>query len=128
MTKNSGAREAFESFDGKFVYYAKWDVPGIWKIPVEGGEETRVIEQSAMGLWGLTERGICFFDLTHPAGPALNFYSFGARQTSILRQFSRETVIDTDNTAISVSTDGRWILYTQLDQEGSNLMLVENFR
>jgi len=128
VTKNSGAREAYESFDGKFVYYAKWDVPGIWKIPAEGGEETRVIEQGEMGLWALTQQGICLFDLTHLAGPALKFYRFGANQSSILRKFSRETVIDRDNTAISVSTDGRWILYTQLDQVGSNLMLVENFR
>jgi hypothetical protein len=30
--------------------------------------------------------------------------------------------------AISVSHDGRWIIYTQLDQSGSNLVLVENFR
>jgi hypothetical protein len=29
---------------------------------------------------------------------------------------------------VSVSPDGRWILYTQFDQAGSELMLMENFR
>jgi len=29
---------------------------------------------------------------------------------------------------ISVSTDGEFILYTQLDQEEGNIMLLENFR
>jgi hypothetical protein len=28
----------------------------------------------------------------------------------------------------TVSPDGRWLLYTLLDQAGSELMLVENFR
>jgi hypothetical protein len=25
------------------VYYAKINLPGIWKVPVEGGEETRLL-------------------------------------------------------------------------------------
>jgi hypothetical protein len=29
---------------------------------------------------------------------------------------------------LTVSPDRRWILYAQLDQAGSDLMLVENFR
>jgi hypothetical protein len=29
---------------------------------------------------------------------------------------------------LTVSPDGRWILYTQFDQRGSDIMLMENFR
>jgi hypothetical protein len=28
---------------------------------------------------------------------------------------------------LAISPDGRWILYTQLDQGGNDIMLVENF-
>jgi len=28
---------------------------------------------------------------------------------------------------LAISPDGRWILYSQLDQGGNDIMLVENF-
>ena len=43
MTRQGGF-EGFEAFDGKFFHYAKGrGVPGIWRIPVAGGEETPVL-------------------------------------------------------------------------------------
>src|SRR5689334_1103692 len=38
-----GGVEAFESLDGMFVYYAKRESDGIWRVPVQGGEETQVL-------------------------------------------------------------------------------------
>jgi hypothetical protein len=37
-------------------------------------------------------------------------------------------LVETGETELTVSSDGRWILYTQLDQFASSLILVENFR
>jgi hypothetical protein len=39
-----GGVEAFESLDGMFVYYAKQESDGIWRVPVQGGEETQVLK------------------------------------------------------------------------------------
>lgn len=103
-------------------------MPGIWKVPVGGGEETRVLDRSGVGGWALYNNGICFFDLNTAAGPVLEVYSFATQKTTLLRQFSKDTKIDSPSTALSVSPDGRWILHTQLDQAGSDLMLVENFQ
>jgi len=129
VTKTKGAREAFESLDGKFVYYAKLGAPGIWKVPAAGGEATRVLERSGLSLWALTGQGICFFDFTTGStGPALKFYNFATGKATLLREFSKGTRVDVGDTALTVSPDGRWILYTQYDQSGSNLMLVENYR
>jgi Tol biopolymer transport system component/serine/threonine protein kinase len=128
VTKKNVGEEAFESPDGKFVYYALSNGPGIWKVPVEGGEETRVLDEGGESLWALTGEGICFFDLKNPAAPALKLYSFTAGKTTLLRQFPKDTKVDTHSSALSVSPEGRWILYTQLDQSGSDLMLVENYR
>jgi Tol biopolymer transport system component len=128
VTKTRGSLEAFESLDGKFVYYARWDAPGIWKVPVEGGEETRVLDRGGQGCWALTGQGICFFDLSGSTGTTLKVHSFATRKVTLLREFSRDTQVDTISTALTVSPDGRWILYTQLDQSGSNVVLVENFQ
>jgi Tol biopolymer transport system component len=128
LTTAKGAREAFESLDGRFVYYAKLDVSGIWKVPVAGGEETRVLDRGGQGIWALTGQGICFYDFSSSAGAALKFYNFATGKVTLLKEFSKDTPIDTSNSVLTVSPDGRWILYTQLDQSGSNLMLVENYR
>lgn len=29
---------------------------------------------------------------------------------------------------LAISPDNRWLLYTQMDQRGSDIMLIENFR
>ena len=128
VAKTKGADEAFESLDGNFVYYAKLDLPGIWKVPVAGGDETQVLERGGRNVWALTSQGICFFDLSGSTGPALNFYNFTTGKVTLLRGFSKDTRIDTADDSLTISPDGHWILYTQLDQSGSNLMLVENFR
>jgi Tol biopolymer transport system component/DNA-binding winged helix-turn-helix (wHTH) protein len=121
-----GGFAAFESYDGKTLYYAKGQLaPGLWKKPVEGGEETLVLNQLLSGLWGywgLTRRGIFFYD----AGTgAIEFYSFATRKIS--RVATPEQGPYFEYPGFSISPDGRWILYTQVDTSSSNIMLVENF-
>ncbi len=128
VTKTKGAREALESLDGKSVYYAKLDAPGVWKVPVEGGGETRVLDRGGQSVWALTGQGICFFDFSGSTGAVLKFYNFATGKVMLLREFSKDTRVDQNNTALTVSPDGSWILYTQIDQSASNLMLVENYR
>jgi len=126
VTTNGGSN-GFESFDGKFIYYAKGRYgTSLWKIPVNGGDETQVLESLVQ--WNgfvVVDAGIYFIP-TPAAGAtssSINFLSFA---TGKIRP-----VATTDRPAqggLTVSPDGRWILYSQLDQAASELMLVENFR
>src|SRR5437588_765962 len=63
VTKQGGF-EGFESADGKYFYYAKGRaMPGIWRVPVAGGEEILVLGQHRAGLWrywAVTGKGIYF--------------------------------------------------------------------
>ena len=62
-----GGFAAFESPDGKFLYYAKRELPGLWRIPTNGGEEVEVIrsfESGNWGYWAVVDNGIYYLDLT----------------------------------------------------------------
>jgi Tol biopolymer transport system component len=126
ITRNGGDFPQ-ESPDGKFIYYEKgWpSETSVWRVPVEGGEETKVLDSvHPYGKWAVGKEGIYFFT---PSGERehtdIQLYEFATgRTTKIL------TIESAVNPHIAVSSDGRTILYTQTDQAGSDLMLVENFR
>ena len=54
--------------DGKFLYYAKGlTVPGLWRIPTNGGEEVEIIgslEAGYWGYWAVVDNGIYHLDTT----------------------------------------------------------------
>lgn len=125
VTKNGGY-EAFESPDGKFVYYAKREL-GIWKVPVEGGAESRVFEKGRWGNWALLEQGICFLNFAATPNAAIEFFNFATQQVTVLVNFEKSKT-PFGPPPLTVSTDGQRLLYSQIDQIDNDIMLVENFR
>ncbi len=126
-----GGREAFESPDGKFVYYHKHYVPGIWRVAVEGGEETEVLDQGLQGHWAVLNDGICLLNRNAMPVPVIEFFSFATGRVVKLASLPREVIRFEGSFGIpsfAVSPDGQWILYNQADRVESNIMLVENFR
>ena len=87
-----------------------------------------MLEKGGLSIWGVAKDGICFFDWKDALHPLVQFYNFRDRRTTTLHAFPRGTSLDIGSSAITVSPDERWMLYTQIDQVGSNLVLVENFR
>ena len=129
VTKHGGF-EAFESPDGELLYYTKGRGPGgIWQIPVAGGEERQVRELVEAGYWrywAVQDNGIYFVAPVASARPAIKFFSFATHGVTQLGVLEREPLQGPPG--LTISPDGRWLLYAQVDQSGSDLMLVENFR
>jgi eukaryotic-like serine/threonine-protein kinase len=126
VTRNGG-QEAFESSDGQSLYYTKHREVGIWQMPVGGGEESRVFDLGQMGHWALLKDGICFLNHEAEPQPAIEFFSFATRRTKqIIRLEKRKA--PGGASVLDVSRDGQSIIYWQVDQLDSDIMLVENFR
>ncbi|MEP6819908.1 MAG: hypothetical protein ABJA18_10280, partial [bacterium] len=128
VTRQGGGL-AFESPDGKYVYYIKsFPTPGIWRIPVDGGEELQVLDSfksEFKGDWAVVDDGIYFVNADAKDVLTMEFFDFATRKA---RQVARLGKVHISDQSIAVSPDRRQILYTQLDHEGEDIMLVENFR
>jgi Tol biopolymer transport system component/DNA-binding winged helix-turn-helix (wHTH) protein len=129
VTKQGGF-EGFESPDGRFFYYAKGrGIPGIWRIPVEGGAEAPVVDIHQAGLfrsWAVVEQGIYFVTAETQGRSLIEFFSFATGQVTPVA--APEKPIFRIFWGMAVSPDGQWLLFTQMDQQSSDIMLMENFR
>jgi Tol biopolymer transport system component len=120
-----------ESRDGRFFFYAKGrETPGINKVRVEGGEEMPVIrdfQDAYERCWAVTEEGIYLAHrgLVKETRPArIEYFSFSTGKRSIVATLEKQLW----HGRISISPDNRCLLYAQMDQSGSDIMLMENFR
>jgi Tol biopolymer transport system component len=124
VTRQGGGL-AFESPDGKYVYYVK-HAPGIWRMPVDGGEEVEVFDSIKSEYnWAVVNDGIYFIDPDANDGVAINFFDFATRKVKEVAMLGK---VDILGSGIAVSPDRRQIIYAQSDQSGGDIMLVENFR
>ena len=126
LTENGGF-EAKESKDGKWLYYSKESEQGVWKMPIQGGTGTLVLNRTCGRYWDLTDQGLCFIDLDATPHPTISFYNFDTQQVTRIGTLDKQPPIAGSGT-LSVSPDGQWVLYPQVDHVESHIMLVENFR
>jgi Tol biopolymer transport system component len=125
-----GGFAGFESYDGKTLYFSKFDGAGIWSIPTAGGEEKRLTQAPHLGYWGhfaVTEEGLYLVDSDAEGGPAIMYYSFRTRQlTQILTLNGGQHAVPwTAN--LGASRDGRTIFFAQGTSKTS-IVLAENLQ
>ena len=122
-----GHLRTMESPDGKLLYFARGATKStLWRVPVEGGEESQVlkIESLFMQMYEVVEDGIYFIpELTPEGGSSIQFLRFATGAVERILSFEKEPYH-----GLSVSPDGRSILYSQMDPPETDIMLVENFR
>ena len=132
VTKTGGF-EARESKDGKWLYFSRppsslvggSKKSGIWRMPIGGGTETLVLDKVTERFWTVADQRLYFMDVE--AKPqTINRLDLGTGTTSRIGEIAKE--LSEGACGLSVSPDGEWIIYPQLDEQTSRIMLVENFR
>ncbi len=115
-----------ESADGKILYFPSRNVNAlIMMLPLDRSDAA---PQPVAGMpnisdehqWAVVASGIYFVPQTAPR--TICFYDFATGHTREIFKTDREL-----SDGISVSPDGRYMLYSQLDENNSNIMLVSNF-
>jgi Tol biopolymer transport system component/DNA-binding winged helix-turn-helix (wHTH) protein len=145
VTKGVGY-QARESPDGRYLYFAKGpNTSGLWRVALEHGQEAQeemVLQDLPFAgfraEWDILDSGIYFVQRKSPSSPAVSPVSMS---TSLDRWTLKRLPFDTGAievlmdlpvplacSAIDISPDGKWFVYAQSEQAGSDLMLVENFR
>jgi Tol biopolymer transport system component len=125
QVSRGGGFAAFESPDRKSVYYTKSQgTSSLWKIS-EGGDETEVLPSVAHRSFAVVEKGIYF--ISRPSTDSdhvIQFFDFGSQKSRLVAAIGKIW----PTSGFTVSPDGQTFLYSTLDGQGSDLMLVENFR
>jgi Tol biopolymer transport system component/serine/threonine protein kinase len=126
---NLGGFAAAESADGRYLYYAKGrTTEGLWRKRLPDGEEEAFISNLRAGLWGywtLAPNGVYFLDWSGPSAPAPVWWQpfEGAR-----KQAGTLGPLVIGGSGFTLSPDGRYLLYSQIDQAGSDILLLEHYR
>jgi Tol biopolymer transport system component/DNA-binding winged helix-turn-helix (wHTH) protein len=124
-----GGFAAFESYDGKALYYSKFEGGGIWKIPVGGGQEQLVTDSLHLGYWGhfaVTDNGLYLVDSDAKGGPVIMYYNFQTRRLSSVLTYKEYPTPWFPN--LAASRDGRTLFCSSVEFQNNMISMVENFQ
>ena len=115
-----------ESADGTTLYFPERNLNArlmMLELGRQRGEPRPVPELPRIAFernWTLAPGGIYFVPQDFPR--AVSFYDFATRKTRTVFMSDRDL-----DEGLSVSPDGRYLLYSQADENTSNIMLVNDF-
>jgi dipeptidyl aminopeptidase/acylaminoacyl peptidase len=121
LTRQGFGGGAIESTDGRLVYYEKDG--GVWRVPTQGGEETRVLESFFNDNFAVVDQGIYFHPQCGTVDNPVFEFRYRKDQPDCRHRYARAGL-----RLLRFSPDGRWLLYAQWESKRNDLMLVKNFR
>ncbi|NKB87793.1 MAG: hypothetical protein GKS06_06190 [Acidobacteria bacterium] len=125
---SEGAYAARVTGDGRTLLFTRHAEPGLWAQPVDGGAAREVVPElrgSDFGNWTVHQRHVVYLRRTaERRGTEVVAVDLDTAETRTL--FAPGGTILASRRGLSVSPDGRYLLYTQMDDASSDLVVVEN--
>jgi Tol biopolymer transport system component len=123
-----GGFAALEGPDDEWIYYARGrSVSGLWRVRPDGTGEELVTDQLRAGCWGHwtpSSAGIYFGDRQTDGTWALFLLPHGRREAHRIAFFDKP-LIEADS-GFAMFPGERAMLFTQIDQSGSDILVMEN--
>lgn len=120
-----GGLYGVETFDRKSIYYTSANSPAeVWVTSANGGEESPVLH-NVLGhaSIALGRDGLYYLSGTGTSRAELDFLRFADHTSQMLA-----TIDHPVHAFLSSSSDGRSVLFTQMDSQDRDLMLVDPYR
>ncbi len=124
--------QAVESADGKDLFYAlgyKRNV--IHRVSLATGADELMSALPSNGeivSWTPAPGGLYYMQQLPSGEASVHFYDSGAGQARKVADLPKDKQLTPMIGGLSLSPDGQHLLYAQIDQQESDIMLVENFR
>ena len=123
VTKGSGFA-AFESPDGRSVFYAKLSEPGLWRVPKDGGPESLVWQGQGPDNWGnweLSKDAIYFIEPKPGGKSVIERLDLKTKHVSYVTGLERPSFY-----GLTVSPKGT-IVYVQRDRDEHDIVMTKLF-
>ena len=125
ITKNGGIASA-ESEDGTQLFFSKLTDPGVWTIPVGGGSEAALWHGPGpdnWSNWAVARLGIYFFAPNAAGPPEIEFLDFRTKKISHVARLEKPSFF-----GLTVSPDGKSLVYSQWDRSEHDILVIQNFQ
>lgn len=129
MLSSEPAFSVRESIDGETLYFADgWTDAKLHKVSANQISPASLVRGMPLlkdaALWTVVPGGIYFVPAAAPR--SIDYFDFSTQQVRRITEADRD--FSPMNGGLSVSPDGSWILYSQIDDVKSDIMLVDHFR
>ena len=122
VTRNGGML-AFESTDGKYLNYTTRSDQRLYKCALDGSGEIEALNGVRYRSFVLAAGSIYYLRDEPRKEITIRRFQISTREDSRIATVTRPLY-----QGLSISPDGRYFIYSQVDQQGADLMLVDDFR